>query len=438
MGATTNVEQPNNNEEIVEDQPKNGQQPNAEERPAGSSGEQPAAEPAAAEVKALYDDLGIKAPVPTGATKGRPKASDVRAKKSDENGAGNSNSGQEGNADDKGKSKSASDSNKDDDSGNSPDPKGSKNRPNDGQVQDESGEADKGVRGAESRAEKDSERRGEENADERAPGDESAEHDEEGTQEGESVDEQGVKRPGKSNPAVEQRFQKLTTELKDRDAEIERLNQELQKTTQAQAQAKVAEADPEYTIDDFKMVRDNKTGEIKELTAEQAELQWRRWKDGYDQRASERQAEVNRQAGLAQREQEITTRIMNESVQAYDTMASLMEEYPELVKTSGQFDPDFAAEAMPIIQEAIEYMPGTEPGNAEERLPIIVGLKVDPRKILSALKKINSKKRGLPLNGVNDNVESRSNVAVPHSRSSDPTVQAANELMKELKIDKRF
>ena len=216
------------------------------------------------------------------------------------------------------------------------------------------------------------------------------------------------------------------------------MNQELQKTTQAQAQAKVAEADPEYKIEDFKMVRDNKTGEIRELTDEQAELAWHRWKSGYEQRSEERQAEINRQAGLAQRETEVTTRIMSESVQAYDTIASLMEEYPELVSTSGQFDEDFAAEALPIIQEAIEYMPGTEPGNTEERLPIIVGLRVDPRKILSALKKVNNRKRGLPLNGVNDNVESRSNVAVPHSRSSDPTVQAANELMKELKIDKRF
>jgi hypothetical protein len=108
------------------------------------------------------------------------------------------------------------------------------------------------------------------------------------------------------------------------------------------------------------------------------------------------------------------------------------------VSTSGKFDADFAAEALPIIKDSIEYLPGTEPGNAEDNLPVIVGLKLHPKRILDALKKMENKKRELPLNGVNDNVESRSNVAVPHSRSSDPTVQAANELMKELKIDKRF
>lgn len=412
------------------------QQPNA--RPAGSPEGAVAGEPSAAEIKELYEATGVKAPVPTGKTPGRPKTSDVRAEKSGKNGAGNSNSGQEGNDDDESQSKNAPSANKNGNSGNSSDAKGSKDGSKDGRVQDESGEADKGVRGSESRGEKDSERRGEEDSEHGASGDESAEHDSEGKKEGESADEEGVKRPGKSNPAVEQRFQKLTTDLKERDAEIERLNQELQKTTQAQAQARVAERDPEYKIEDFRRVRDNATGEIIELDDEKAELAWRRWKDGYDQRATERQAEINRQASLAQRETEITNRIMTESVQAYDTLSSLMEEFPELVKTSGQFDEDFAIEAMPIVQEAIEYFPGTEPGNEAGNAPVIVGLRVDPRKILNALKKVSNKKRALPLNGVNDNVESRSNVAVPHSRSSDPTVQAANELMKELKIDKRF
>lgn len=412
------------------------QQPNA--RPAGSPEGAVAGEPSAAEIKELYEATGVKAPVPTGKTPGRPKASDVRAEKSGKNGAGNSNSGQEGNDDDEGQSKNASSANKNGNSGNSSDAKGSKDGSKDGRVQDESGEADKGVRGSEPRGEKDSERRGEEDAEHGASGDESAEHDAEGKAQGESTDEEGVKRPGKSNPAVEQRFQKLTSDLKERDAEIERLNAELRENSQKQAQARVAQQDPEYKIEDFKLVRDNKTGEIKELTDEQAELAWHRWKAGYDQRAEERQAEENRQASLVQREQEITTRIMTESVQAYDTIAQLMQDYPELVSTSGQFDEDFAADAMPLIEEAIEYMPGTEPGNETGALPIIVGLRVDPRKTLAALKKVNSKKRGLPLNGVNDNVESRSNVAVPHSRSSDPTVQAANELMKELKIDKRF
>lgn len=434
MGVQANDQnQPVGNEAEEQEQQINS----STQRPAGQS-EGASPDPTTSEVKSLYEDLGIKAPVPTGATKGRPKTSSVRAEKSEKNGAGNSNSGQKGNDDDKGKPKASSDSNKNDGAGNSSDSKGSKDGSDDGQVQGKPGEADKGVHSSESRAKEDSERGSEEDSEHGASGNESAEHDSEGKKEGESTDEEGVKRPGKSNPAVEQRFQKLTSDLKDRDSEIDRLNEELRKVTQEKAQARVAEQDPEYKIEDFKLVRDNKTGEIKELTDEQAELAWHRWKQGYDQRAEERQAETNRQAGLVQREQEITTRIMTESVQAYDTIASLMQEYPELVKSSGQFDEDFAAEAMPLIEEAIEYMPGTEPGNEAGALPIIVGLRVDPRRTLNALKKVNNKKRGLPLNGVNDNIESRSNVAVPHSRSSDPTVQAANELMKELKIDKRF
>lgn len=438
MGAINDQPANNNEEEIIE-QPNAEQPGSSTQRPAGQS-EGAASEPSAAEIKELYDATGVKAPVPTGATKGRPKASTVRAQDDKKNGAGSSDSKRQGaeDADDKNKSANASDSNSDDGSGNKADPKGSKNGSDDDGVQDESGKTDKAVRDAKSRGEEDSERRREEDANGGAGADESAEHDAEGTAEGESTDEEGVKRPGKSNPAVEQRFQKLTNDLKEKDAEIERLNADLRKTAEQRAQTKVAEADPEYKIEDFKMVRDNKTGEIKELTEEQAELAWHRWKQGYDQRAEERQAEVSRQAGLAQRETEITNRIMKESVEAYDTIASLMEEYPELVSTSGQFDEDFAAEALPLIEEALEYMPGTEPGNEAGNTPILVGLRVDPRRTLQALKKVNSKKRGLPLNGVNDNVESRSNVAVPHSRSSDPTVQAANELMKELKIDKRF
>ena len=433
MGAQANVQEEENNEEIID------QQPNAEERPAGQSGEQRAADPTSSEVKSLYEDLGIKAPVPTGATKGRPKTADVRTKDAPKNGAGNSSSGQKADdADDKDKSKNAPASDKNGGSGNSSDSKGSKDKSDDDGVQDESGDANKGVRDSKSRDEKDSERGREEDSERGASGDESAEHDEDGKAEGESDDEEAAKRPGKSNPAVEKRMQQLANERKEAMERAEKLENELRQERMSKEQAKVAESDPEYKVEDFRMVRDNKTGEIKELSEEQAELAWRRWKDGYDQRAEQRQAEVNRQTAASEREGEIQRRIMKESVDAYDSLASLMDEYPELVSTSGKFDKDFAAEAMPIIQDAIEYLPGTEPGNPNDRLPIIVGMRIDPDKILKALKKVGNAKRTLPLNGVNDNVESRSNVAVPHSRSSDPTVHAANELYKDLGIDKRL
>ena len=438
MGVQANVQPANNNEEIIEDEQLE-QQPKGGERPAGVA-EGSADGATQSEVAALYKDLGIKAPVPTGATKGRPKASDVRAKKSEENGAGSADSKRQTaeNADDKNQPKNARSANDNGDSGNKADPKGSKNGSDDEQLQDESGDSDQGVRGAKSRGEGDSERGREEDAERGAGGAGQEAHDEGDSEEEAGANAEAGKRPGKSNPAVEQRFQKLTTDLKERDAEIERLNQELQKTAQEKARARVSESDPEYKIEDFKMVRDNKTGEIKELTDEQAELAYYRWKQGYDQRAEERNAEVNRQAGLVQREQEITNRIMSESIQAYDTVASLMDEYPELVKSSGKFDEDFAADAMLVINDSIEYMPGTEPGNATGALPIIVGLKVDPRRTLDLLKKANNKKRSLPLNGVHDNVESGSSVAVPHTRSSDPTVAAANDLYKQLGINKRI
>jgi hypothetical protein len=67
-----------------------------------------------------------------------------------------------------------------------------------------------------------------------------------------------------------------------------------------------------------------------------------------------------------------------------------------------------------------------------------MGLNINPKKILDGMKKIQSTKRALPLNGLNDNVEVRSNVNVRHSRSSDPAVHAANELYKELNINKRL
>lgn len=419
--------------DIIDD---NAEQP-INERPAGAPEGSVGAEPTADEIKELYEATGVKAPVPTGKAKGRPKTSDVRAEGDKKNGAGSSNSGSAKNDDNKGKSGDASDSDDDDNSGNSADSKGSKDGKDAGKVQDKSGEADKGVRDSKSTGEKDSERGGKDGSelgDER-PGEEA--HDEGSEEKSGENEEEAGKRPGKSNPAVEARIQKLANEKKAAEERADALEKQLRAEKQAKEQAKTAQEDPEYTVDDFRKVRDRE-GNIIDLDPERAELAWRRWKDGFDQRAAEREAKATQAADREERESEMTRNVMKKSVEAYDALAGLMDEYPELVSTSGKFDKDFAAEAMPIIQESIEYLPGTEPGNAEEKLPIIVGLKIHPKKILEALKKVGNAKRTLPLNGVNDNVESGSNVGVPHSRSSDPTVHAANELMKELNINKRF
>jgi hypothetical protein len=406
---------------------------------AGAPEGAPAASPTTDDVKQMYDELGIKAVAPTGATKGRPKASDVRDKKLSSEDGDDTKSGRDDKSGSAVKSKDASDSTKDGDAGNDTDTKGTKERKDSGKIYDESDEAEDGVRDAKSRTEEDSERGRKEDSDE---GDDRAgqESDESNDEAQEDEDVEG-KRPGKSNPAIEKRIQRLTEERRAAEERASALEQQLQEKEQAVQQAKIAQEDPEYTIDDFRKVT-NEQGEIIELDEERAELAWRRWKDGYDARAEQRNAEANRQAELDRAQAEYSENIMRQSVEAYDSLAGLMDEYPELVSNSGKFDSEFAAVAMPIIHDAIIYQPGTEPGSKDEDgnpvKAVIMGLKINPKQILDGMKKIQAAKRALPLNGLNDNVEVRSNVNVQHSRSSDPTVNAANELYKELNINKRI
>ena len=381
------------------------------------------------DIESMYKDLGIKAKAPSGKPKGRPKADASGDKKASKEDDGSGESEQEQKDDDsKDKSKTTSTSDKDGVEGNETDEKGEKSSKStgkdgekDGEVSESDEQDEDGVQKAKS---KDNEEAGETSKDDAGEGDE-------GTEE-----EPGVKRPGKSNPEIEKRFQKLTSEVKEREQIIADLEKKLQEKELAVQQTKIAQEDPEYTIEDFRKVRDE-YGEILELDEERAELAWRRWKDGYDQRAQEREARANYEADQAQKAEEQTRQLMQESADAYDTLAGLMDEYPELVSTSDQFDSEFAADAMPIIEEAVQYLEGTEPGNPEGKQPVIVGLKINPKKILAALKNTANKKRSLPLNGMNDNVEPRSNIGVTHSRSSDPNVQAANELYKSLGINKR-
>ena len=388
-------------------------------------------EPTTDEVASLYKDLGIKATVPSGKPKGRPKTTDVRAKDGAKNPAGNSDAGDEEDNDDEGQPKNAPNSSKNGGTGNGADAKGAKVGKDSAKVSDESEEADAGVRDAKSAGKKDSERGSEEDA---IDGDDGT-----GQESDESEDEtEKGKRPGKSNPAIERRIQQINEAKVAAERRAEEAEKKLEEATRAQQQSRVQQEDPEYTIEDFSRVMDNSTGEVVDLSPEQAELAWRRWKDGYEARSEQRNAEVNRQKAREEHQSEVERQVMQRSVEAYDTLASLMDEYPELVSGSGKFDEDFAADALPIIQESIEYLEGTEPGNPDENLPVIVGLKIHPERILKALKGVSQRKRSLPLNGVNDSVESRSSVSVPHSRSSDPTVHAANELYKELGIDKRI
>lgn len=399
---------------------------------AGAPEGAPVAEPTVDEVGEMYKELGIKASPPSGKPKGRPKADDGGSKKATKKDDESGEPKQDEKGDDsKDKPKATPAPDKDGVDGDEADkesPKSSKSKREDGEKDSEvheSSESDEdGVQKTESKDNKDSGESSEKDADEGDDGSGDDEYDED------------VKRPGKSNPKIERRFQKLATDIHERDQVIEKLQKELQEATEKQEQAKVQQEDPEYTIDDFRKVKDEE-GNVMDLDPERAELAWRRWKDGYDQRASERQAQKQHEEAQREQESQMSEQIMRSSVEAYDTLTSLMDDFPELVSTSDKYDQEFASIAMPIIHEATIYQEGTEPGNPNGAQPVIMGLKINPKQVLDAMVKIRTAKRSLPLNGTNDNVEVKSNVSVQHSRSSDPTAQAANELYKALGINKR-
>ena len=375
------------------------------------------------EVAKMYADLGIKSPAPTGAAKGRPKSTTVRAKDVSDKDDSDTKHERKESAQGSDKPKDAPDTVKHGDKGDDPDPKSSKVGEDSGKVPGGTEETDEGVRKAEPKSKEDSERGREEGSDD---GDERA---------GEEAEE--IKREGKSNPKIERRFQKMTADVRERDERIAELQQQLQSVVQEQTQQKVQHEDPKYSVDDFRRVRDDE-GNVIDLGEDEAELAYRRWQDGYNQRASEREAEAQHQMSREREEAEMSEQVMQRSVEAYDTLAGLMDEFPQLVGGSGKYDAEFAAQAMPIIQESIIYQPGTEPGNEKGERPVILGMRMHPKRILEAMTTMGNAKRNLPLNGTNDNVDTRSNVRVSHGRSSDATVNAANELMKDLNINKRF
>ena len=370
-----------------------------------------------AQVSELYKDLGIDAPVPTGKTKGRPKSSNVRAKDAKADGDKDTESGRQEKAQSNGEQKDAPASNKDGDLRDNTDEKGEKVGEDTGEVSEKPGEADKGVRKDKSETEEDIEQGSEDDAGER--------------------DESAGKRPGKSNPEVEKRFQKLTNEVRERDERIEELSRQLQESTRQYQEQQVASEDPEYTMEDFRRVRDE-NGEVFELDDDQAELAFRRWRDGYNQRKSEREAAYQHQQQQEQLAHETTQRLMESSAQAYDTLTGIMDEYPELNPDSPSFDEELSNDITPVISDMIIYQPGTEPGNEGGYQPVIVGLKMDPTKILGVINKVKAAKRNLPLNGGYDNVEVGSSVGYHRGRSSDTMVNAANDLYKELGIEKRL
>ena len=387
-----------------------------------AGGEQDAA--TKAEVAELYKDLGINAPVPSGKAKGRPKANAGGGGKTAKKDDASAKSGQGAKADDsQDKSKTAPAPDKDGGAGDEADEKGEKVVKASGKDGDTDREVSDAGSDDESRVSEDEPR------DNKASG--------EAGQEDDGEDDARGKRPGKSNPEVERRFQKLTNEVREREERIEQLERQLQENTRQFQEQQVATEDPEYTMEDFRKVRDE-NGNVFELDDDQAELAFRRWQDGYNQRKSEREAAYQHQLQQERVQHETTQRLMESSAQAYDTLTGIMDEYPELNPNNPNFDEELSNDITPVIQDMIIYHPGTEPGNEDGYQPVIVGLKMNPTKILSIINKVKTAKRNLPLNGINDTVDVGSNVSIHSGRSSDSMVNAANELYKELGIKKRI
>lgn len=393
---------------------------------ASQSGGGDEADTTAKQAQELYDDLGIKAKVPTDST--RSKSSSVRAKDTKSKDSKSSEGGEKETSDDKSESKTAPDTTKTSDDGNKSNPKGKKDGDEDGQVHGDSEKSGKGDGEDKPEGSGDTKRGSEDDAD--GTDDDATRGD------GEEEGDEG-KRAGKSNPKIEQRFQKLTSEIKERDQKLQELQEELEKARRQQWEDNNNAEDPEYKLEDFRTVRDE-NGNVLDLDDDQAELAYRRWKDGYDARREERESKYSEEQEIARYAEDATRRVMQSSANAYDTLTSILDEMPELNPKSDKFDKDFSAQVMPIINDSILYQPGTEPGNEENRQSVIVGLKIDPRKVITAMNAIRTAKRAVPLNGLSDSVEDANTKTVSHSRSSDPIINQANELYKELGIKKRL
>lgn len=375
------------------------------------------------EIKEMYKELGVKASVPTGKTRGRPKSADVRDKDTDAENSKNSSNGDKKDGDDKNDSKNASSASHDGDSGDKVDASGKKVGEDSGKVSGESKDANGGAGQDKSDSDEGSEGGGKGGPED---GD------------GESGESDQVKRPGKSNPEVERRFQKLTSDIKARDSAIESLRAQLAEVTNKSRAERDSIQDPEYSINDFRTVVDNNTGEIRNLDPDEAELAYRRWKEGYDVRNQQRQQQYAQESARVAQEQQSIQRVMKESSDAYDSLASLLDEYPALNEKSDKFDKSLSDMVVPMITGMVEYLPGTEPGNANNRQPVIVGMKADPRQMLKAINAIQQSKRTIPVNGISGDVDGMSNISVHEARSSDDMVNAANALYKELNIKKRL
>lgn len=248
--------------------------------------------------------------------------------------------------------------------------------------------------------------------------------------------EENVGKRPQSNPKIERRFQKLTRDIRERNDYIERMQrqqEELEQRLQQYERQAQAQDDPEYTIDDFRRVRDE-DGNIVDLNPAQAELAYYRWKQEYDERQAQREALYSAQQEYFQSQAQQQQQVVESSVRAYDTLVDVLESYPELDVRSEEFDEELSNAVMPLIENSVIYAPGTEGTDN----PVIVGLRVDPRQLVKAMSAVRKAKREMPLNGAYDNVDNPAGRSVPRNQSSNALINQANDLMKELGYNKRY
>lgn len=384
----------------------------------------------AKEVKELYEELGVdkKVEANKSSTKPKSKAGNIKSSNKTKRQDDNDSQSKKGQSRASGGQDKSEDESADDKTSRT----GAKGRKEASQTKEDSksdaekpAETGEDARRTESETEEGSGQGGETGAEQdREADDESSEQDE-------------GKRPGKSDPKIERRFQRLISESKEKDQVIEDLQRQLQQQQQLYYQQQVENEDPEYTVDDFRTVQD-RDGNIIDLNENEAELAWRRWKDGYNQRQAERQAEQSRQIQMQQQEQELQMKVMQNSADAYDLLTNMVDDYPELDVNSDKFDQELSDLVMPIIHDTVIYQPGTEPGNPDGHQPVIAGLRMDPTTILDTINQIRNTKPALSPEELYQNVDTPSQYTVRSPRSSSEATREVNELYKELGINKRI
>ena len=225
-----------------------------------------------------------------------------------------------------------------------------------------------------------------------------------GIREDKSDDNKDIRKGGKN----------ANTRIRELVSEVKHYKNELAKRQQQEEIAKLQAEDPVYTREDFNIVVDE-DGDAIQLTPEQADAEYAKWRAGYLERQIVRDQQM--QLEMAQ-----TTRV-------HDEIAQIISEYPEFDANSDKFDKELSDTLLPLIENSLQY------NNSGQ----VIGTTVSLRELASGLSKIANRKPTLSLNKISS-AENRSSVSTPKSGRTGTTKQAqeVNEMYKELGIKYRY